>query len=134
MPEDHDHLGGLPASPRVDVCHESDGCPTVDVDPADSGPETHDDRVDPYARITVNRRRAGEQHHSPEALVDALRIALVCGVDCTADPALFSDLQQRGLITVEIGPGAHQVVLRTAAGDVLLRRLVPELADVHPPL
>lgn len=158
MQEDHERAGRLPALPLVDVYHAADGCPVVDVDTAGSGPDAHDDRDDPYVRVAVNdgyvhehspaepfagsRDALGlndgpgpdDQHHSTADLEDALRIALVLGVDSTADPALFPQLQQRGLIIVEVGPGAHQVALRTAAGDALLRRLVPELADAHPQL
>lgn len=72
----------LPALPRVDVYHGSDGCPVVDIDTSDSGPGAHDARTVPFVRVAVNDDYVHD--HGPAQPLSGSREAL--GIDDPSGP------------------------------------------------
>lgn len=151
----------LPALPTVDVYHGADGVAVVDIDTAVTGPDGHGGADVPYLRVAINDDYVYE--HNPaqpfpgsrDALdldgetgpydehdrtlgetdvADALQIAACIGMDPLIDPDCYPDLQQRGLISVQVGPGAHKHAAATAIGHDALRRTLPNLGRVYPEL
>ncbi len=151
----------LPALPTVDVYHGADGVPVVDIDTAASGPDGHGAADVPYLRVAINDDYVHEhnpaeplrgsrdaldldsetgpydEHHHTHCetdVADALQIAACIGMDPLVDPDRYPDLQQRGLIRVQVGPGTHKHAAATAAGHEILRRALPNLGRGHPEL
>lgn len=149
----------LPALPQVDVYHGADGVPVVDIDTAAAGADGHDGGGVPYLRVVVNDDYVYE-HNPPQPFAgscdaldldcetgpndehrctlregdaeDALQIAGCIGMEPLIDPGWYPHLEERGLITVHITPGAHKHASTTSAGEEILGRALPQRGKPYP--